>query len=105
MDTALLLVSAGAFFTVGYGIFWTVCAVRRVGVRRFAEALGALVWAVLAAIAKLFNPSKEGTAPSRNDRGDGFIHVIEDLRIAHEHQRLSEEGTISPPHSYNSSGL
>ena len=42
MDTFILAVSAAVLFTLGYGVVWTVRAVRRVGIRRFARALGAL---------------------------------------------------------------
>ena len=58
MDTALLLVSASAFFTVGYGVFWTVRAMRRVGLRRFAQAVGVLCWNLLKAILRLFKPER-----------------------------------------------
>ncbi|MGH8628780.1 MAG: hypothetical protein ACREYC_27150 [Gammaproteobacteria bacterium] len=97
MDTLIFLVSAAVLVTLGYGVFWTVRAVRRVGLRRFAGALGALALAVMVAIAKLFNFKIDDTRASREDRRDDFIHVIEDLRIAREHQRLSEEGTLNPP--------
>ena len=40
MDIVILVVSAAAVFTVGYAVFWTVRAIRRVGLRRFARALG-----------------------------------------------------------------
>ena len=58
MDTFILAVSAAVLFTLGYGVVWTVWAVRRVGPRRFARALGALVWAVLVATSRLFLPEK-----------------------------------------------
>ena len=58
MDTVILVLSAAAVFIMSYGFAWAVRAVRRVGVRRFAGALGALVWAVLVAIGKLFAVDK-----------------------------------------------
>ncbi len=105
MDMVILVVSAAVLFTLGYGVVWTVRAVRRVGVRRFAGAVTALASAVIMAVARLFKRSDESQVSNQNNRGGHFIDVVEDLRIAREHQRLSEEGTISPPHSYDSSGL
>jgi hypothetical protein len=100
MDTFILAVSTAVLFTLGYGVVWTVRTVRRVGVRRFAGAVTALASALIMAVARLFKRSDESP-----DRGGNFIDVVEDLRIAREHRRLSEEGTISPPHPYDSSGL
>lgn len=104
MATFTLVVSTAVLCTIGYGVVWTVRAVGRVGMRRFAQALAALAHAVITAVARLFKPSNQDTASNQNKRGEDFINLIEDLRIASEHQRLSEEGTISPPHPYDSSG-
>ena len=105
MDTFILAVSTTALFTLGYGVVWTVRALRRVGVRRFAGAVATLASAVIMAVARLFKRSDESPVLNQNNRGGNFIDVVEDLRIAREHQQLSEEGTISPLHSYDSSGL
>lgn len=105
MATFTLVVSAAVLCTIGYGVVWAARAVGRVGMRRFAQALAALASAVITAVARLFKPSNQDTASNQqNKRGEDFINLIEDLRIAREHQRLSEEGTISPPHPYDSSG-
>jgi hypothetical protein len=75
MDTALLLVSASAFFTVGYGVFWTVRAMRRVGLRRFAQAVGVLCWNLLKAILRLFKPERanSGKAEMGSDISMDFV--------------------------------
>ena len=77
MDTVILVVSVAAVFTVGYAVVWTVRAVRRVGLRRFARALGALVWAVLVACFKLFTTGPYAWQRKQPDRGGVPIDVIE----------------------------
>lgn len=56
MDTLIFLVSAAVVVTLGYGVFWTVRAIRRVGLRRFAGAVVQLGRAVLVAVSRLFGP-------------------------------------------------
>lgn len=91
MDTFILAVSAAVLFILGYGVVWTVRAVRRVGPRRFARALGALARAVLVAVVKLFTPDRrlvEETEPKKE--GYGWGDAWDDLRIAKKWQRISE---------------
>ncbi|MGH8567910.1 MAG: hypothetical protein ACREXU_07785, partial [Gammaproteobacteria bacterium] len=94
MDTFILAVSTAVLFTLGYAVFWAVRAVRRVGPRRFARALGTLVWAVLAAILKLFTPVRREVKPS-NVRKDDYSwgDACDDLRIAKKSQRISEDNS------------
>jgi hypothetical protein len=94
MDIFILAVSAGVLFTVGYAVIWTVRAVRRVGPRRFARALGAFVWAVLVAIRKLFTPVRREVEPS-NLRKDGYSwgDACDDLRITKRWQRISKDNS------------
>jgi hypothetical protein len=56
MDIFILAVSTAVLFALGYVVVWTNRAVRRVGPRRFARALGALGWAVL--VAQIFSARK-----------------------------------------------
>ena len=91
MDTVILAVSIAALFTLGYVVVWTVRAVRRVGPRRFARALGALMWAVVQALIKLLTP-----IPDKTLRNDGkrkqyrWVDAWDDMRIADEWQRVSD---------------
>ncbi|MGH8470764.1 MAG: hypothetical protein ACREVY_17925 [Gammaproteobacteria bacterium] len=83
MDIVILVVSAAAVFTVGYTVFWTVRAVRRVGLGRFARALGALVWAMLVACVKLIKPSRHPSRAGTTGADDAF-DLMDDFRIAQE---------------------
>jgi hypothetical protein len=91
MDIVILVISAAAVFTVGYAVFWTVHAVRRVGLYRFIRALGAFMWAVVQALIKLLTP-----LPDKTLRNDGkrkqyrWIDAWDDMRIADEWQRVSD---------------
>lgn len=78
MDTLILVLGTAGLFTVGYAVFWTVRAVRRVGPRRFAVALGALAWAVLVACSKLFRPDRGAWRWKHYHRDDVWIDVVED---------------------------
>ena len=69
MDTFILAVSAAVLFILGYGVVWTVRAGRRVGLRRFARALGALARAVLVAVVKLFTPDRRPCRGKRAQEG------------------------------------
>ncbi|MGH8589572.1 MAG: hypothetical protein ACREXX_09650 [Gammaproteobacteria bacterium] len=73
MDTFILALSTAVLLTVGYAVFWTVRTVHRVGPRRFARALGAFVWALLVASAKLFRPYRHISRPKRQDSDCGLI--------------------------------
>jgi len=90
MDTVILVVSIAAVFTIGYAVVWTVRAAHRVGLRRFAGALRALVSASLAAFVKLIKPARH---PSRSGTtgGDNVFDLTEDLRIARESRKKAEE--------------
>jgi hypothetical protein len=91
MDTLLITIAVIAFCAVGYVVLWTVRTVRRIGFRRFAKAMGALVWAMLVATAKLFTPLQrqvEQNDPKKDDHGWG--DAWDDLRIAKKWQRISE---------------
>ncbi len=61
MHTLIFLVSAAVVVTLGYAVFWTVRAVRRVGLRRFGRAVGILCWNSLRAILQLFKPERVNT--------------------------------------------
>ncbi|MGH8645959.1 MAG: hypothetical protein ACREX4_16465 [Gammaproteobacteria bacterium] len=91
MDTLIFLVSAAVLVTLGYGVFWTVRAVRRVGLRRFAGALGVLCWDSLKAILRLFKPDKERPVTNGENPSDDFVDIMEDLRMAREARKWSEE--------------
>jgi len=91
VDTVILVLSAAALFTIGYGVVWTVRAIRRVGVRRFAGALGALVWASLLAFVKLIKPARHPSS-SGTTGGDNVFDLTEDLRIARESREKAKEG-------------
>jgi len=90
MGTLIFLASALVVLTLGYVTFWTVRAVRRVGLRRFAGALGGLIAASLVALVRLIkpelHPSREGTTG-----GDDVFDLAEDLRIARESRKKAED--------------
>ena len=91
MDTFILAVSTAVLFTLGYGVAWTARVVRRVGLRRFARALGALARAVLVAVVKLFTLDRrlvEESEPKKDNYSWG--DAWDDLRIAKKWQRISE---------------
>ncbi len=93
MDTLIFLVSVAVVVILGYGVFWTVRAVRRVGLRRFAGALGALVWAVFVAIRTLFVRERSDEATQRGATRIAFVDALNDVLDAEEAQRLSDEGS------------
>jgi hypothetical protein len=82
MDTFMAAMSAAAMFTLGYGVVWTVRAVRRVGSRQFARALGSLVWAVLVTTFRLFLPERastdSGSGVAVKPSADGFVGIESD---------------------------
>jgi hypothetical protein len=96
MDIFILAVSAMVLFTLGYGVFWTVRAVRRVGIRRFARALGTLGWALLVAGSKLFLPRKNKALDRKTSQEDGIIDAFNNVRFADEALHRSLNGTITP---------
>ena len=61
MDTLIFLAIAALVLTLGYVIFWTVRAVRRVGLHRFVRAVIILCWNSLKAILQLFKPERVNT--------------------------------------------
>jgi len=90
IDTFILAVSTAGLLTLGYAVFWTARAVRRVGPRRFARALAALVWAVVQALIELLTPIAD---KSRNDgkrKQYRWVDAWDDMRIADEWQRVSD---------------
>ncbi len=101
MDIVILVVSAAAVFTVGYAVFWTVRAIRRVGLRRFARAVAQLGRAVLVAAAKLFTPAYLESEENSGKKDDyAFVDAYNDVLDGKRAQRLSDEGSqIGPgPH-------
>lgn len=101
MDTLIFLVSAAVVVTLGYGVFWTVRAIRRVGLRRFARAVVRLGRAVLVAAAKLFTPAYLESEENSGKKDDyGFVDAYNDVLDGKRAQRLSDEGSqIGPgPH-------
>lgn len=96
MDTLIFLVSAAVFVTFGYGVFWTVRAVHRVGLRRFAGALRVLVWAMLVAMSRLLQRDKNNGIGEKVGRSEGIIDAVNDLKFAEEALHRSLTGTITP---------
>jgi hypothetical protein len=78
-------------------------AVRRVGIPRFARALGALVWALLVASSKLFLSSKNEALDRKTSRDEGVVDAYDDVRFADEALHRSLTGTITPdpPNAWN----
>ena len=77
MDTFILAVSAAVLFILGYGVVWTVRAVRRVGIRRFARALGALVWACIAGQIKFVHARMPHMTLRNDETGKRAIAGVE----------------------------
>ena len=91
MDIFILAVSAAVLFILGYGVVWTARVVRRVGVRRFARALGALMWAVVQALISLLTPTPDKTLRNAGNREKyRWVDAWDDMRIADEWQKVSD---------------
>jgi hypothetical protein len=93
MDTLLITIAVIAFCAVGYVVLWIVRTVRRIGFRRFAKALGALVWAVLVAIGKLLIPGRSDGVVQTNSTKITSVDALNDVLEAQEVQRLSDENS------------
>jgi hypothetical protein len=93
MDTLLIAIAVIAFCAVGYVVLWIVRMVRRIGFRRFAKALGALVWAMLVAIGKLLTPGRSDGVVRTNSTKITFVDDFNDILEAQEAQRLSDENS------------
>ena len=96
MDTLIFLVSAAVVVTFGYAVFWTVRAVRRVGLCRFGRALGVFVWSVLVAVSRLLRRDKKNGIEKKVGRSEGIIDAINDMKFAEEALHRSLTGTITP---------
>lgn len=87
MDTLIFLVSAAVLVTFGYGVFWTVGAMRRVGLRRFGRAVGILCWNSFKAILQLFKSERVNT-----DKPEMGSHISMDS----DRESQTDRGTTIP---------